>query len=56
MVWFLTAASRKEQALNTLNVQIKFVTLLASLMYANEFGVCVCVCTGLRGPVCGVGG
>lgn len=41
MVWFLTAASRKEQALNTFNVQMKFVTSLGSLMYANEFGVCV---------------
>ena len=43
MAWFLTAASRKEQALNTFNVQMKFVTSLGSLMYANEVGVCVCV-------------
>ena len=51
MAWFLTAASRKEQALNTFNVQMKFVTSLGSLMYANEVGggVCLCVCTGLRG-------
>lgn len=41
MAWFLTAASRKEQALNTFNVQMKFVTSLGSLMYANEVGVCV---------------
>lgn len=43
MAWFLTAASRKEQALNTFNVQMKFVTLLGGLMYANEVGVYVCV-------------
>lgn len=54
MAWFLTAASRKEQALNTFNVQMKFVTSLGGLMYANEVGVCVC--TGLRGTGCGVGG
>lgn len=41
MAWFLTAASRKEQALNTFNVQMKFVTSLGSLMYDNEVGVCV---------------
>lgn len=41
MAWFLTAASRKEQALNTFKVQMKFVISLGSLMYANEVGVCV---------------
>lgn len=51
MPWFLTAASRKEQALNTFNVQMKFVTSLGSLMYANEVGLCVCVCVGQVGGV-----
>lgn len=49
MAWFLTAASRKEQALNTFNVQMKFVTSLGSLMYANEVGVCVQACVGRVG-------
>lgn len=37
MAWvFVTAASRKEQALNTFNLQMKFVTSLRCLIYANE--------------------
>ena len=47
MACFLTAASRKEQVLNTFNVQMKFVTSLGSLMYANGVGVCKLVRGGL---------
>lgn len=36
MVWFLTAASRSEKALNAFNVQLKPVSSLGSLMYAND--------------------
>lgn len=36
MVWFLTAASRKEKALNAFNVQLKSVSSSGSLMYAND--------------------
>lgn len=36
MVWFLTAASRREKALNAFNAQLKSVSSSASLMYAND--------------------
>lgn len=49
MARFLTAASREEQALNTFNVQMKFVTSLGSLMHAIEVGVCVQACMGQVG-------
>lgn len=36
MVWFLTAASRREKALNAFKAAAKSVSSSGSLMYANE--------------------